>query len=72
MMYSLMYRSKHVPYRSHVLTTLMSDSLGGNAKTLMFVNVSPSAYNADETVNGTPLPACCVKELTMLTYLISS
>jgi len=44
--------SKHVPYRSHVLTNLMSDSLGGNAKTLMFVNVSPSAYNADETINA--------------------
>ena len=30
----------------------MSDSLGGNAKTLMFVNVSPSSYNADETINA--------------------
>lgn len=27
----------------------MSDSLGGNAKTLMFVNVSPADYNAEET-----------------------
>uniref|UniRef100_A0A7S3ZCK1 Kinesin motor domain-containing protein n=1 Tax=Lotharella globosa TaxID=91324 RepID=A0A7S3ZCK1_9EUKA len=44
--------SKHVPYRSHVLTNLMSDSLGGNAKTLMFVNVSPSSYNTDETINA--------------------
>jgi len=44
--------SKHVPYRSHVLTNLMSDSLGGNAKTLMFVNVSPSGYNTDETINA--------------------
>ena len=43
---------KHVPYRSHVLTNLMSDSLGGNAKTLMFVNVGPSAYNTDETINA--------------------
>ncbi|GAB5362280.1 hypothetical protein AAMO2058_000783700 [Amorphochlora amoebiformis] len=44
--------SKHVPYRSHILTTLMSDSLGGNAKTLMFVNVSPADYNAEETINA--------------------
>ena len=29
---------------------LMQDSLGGNAKTLMFVNISPADYNADETV----------------------
>ena len=30
--------SAHVPYRNHPLTMLMSDSLGGNAKTLMCVS----------------------------------
>lgn len=30
----------------------MQDSLGGNAKTLMFVNCSPSIYNKDETKNS--------------------
>ena len=44
--------SKHIPYRNHPLTMLMSDSLGGNAKTLMFVNVSPNASNADETLSS--------------------
>ncbi|XP_071964662.1 uncharacterized protein [Antedon mediterranea] len=39
-----------IPYRNNKLTLLMQDSLGGNAKTLMFVNVSPADYNADETV----------------------
>lgn len=39
----------HIPYRNHKLTMLMSDSLGGTAKTLMFVNVSPTDYNLDET-----------------------
>jgi hypothetical protein len=31
---------------------LMSDSLGGNAKTLMFVNVSPIESSLDETHNS--------------------
>ena len=42
-------KKKHIPYRDNKLTMLMKDSLGGNAKTLMFVNVSPADYNADET-----------------------
>ncbi|KAJ9445143.1 Kinesin-like calmodulin-binding protein [Diplonema papillatum] len=42
----------HVPYRDNKLTMLMSDSLGGNAKTLMFVNISPAGYNTDETANS--------------------
>lgn len=29
---------------------LMQDSLGGNAKTLMFVNISPADYNGEESV----------------------
>merc|ERR1719409_792069 len=44
--------AKVVPYRNHKLTMLMQDSLGGTAKTLMFVNISPSSYNADETVSA--------------------
>lgn len=43
---------QHIPYRNHKLTMLMSDSLGGNAKTLMFVNVSPAGSNLDETYNS--------------------
>ena len=31
---------------------LMQDSLGGNAKTLMFVNISPADYNCDETITS--------------------
>jgi hypothetical protein len=42
----------HVPYRDHKLTMLMSDSIGGTAKTLMFVNISPVDGNLDETQNS--------------------
>ena len=41
-----------MPYRDHKLTMLMSDSIGGTAKTLMFVNVSPVDGNLDETQNS--------------------
>jgi len=39
-----------VPYRNHPLTLLLSDSLGGTAKTLMFVNVSPALGSLHETL----------------------
>merc|ERR1719437_144802 len=41
---------KVIAYRNHKLTQLMQDSLGGTAKTLMFVNCSPASSNLDETV----------------------
>jgi hypothetical protein len=44
--------AKHIPYRDNLLTLAMSDSIGGNAKTLMFVNLSPVDYNYDETINS--------------------
>merc|ERR1711971_1421694 len=41
------------------LTQMMSDSLGGNAKTLMFVSCGPADYNAPETVSSLMFAARC-------------
>ena len=38
---------EQINYDGHVLTMAMKDSLGGNAKTLMLINLSPSIYNID-------------------------
>ena len=45
-------KAEIVQYRGNMLTELMQDSLGGNAKTLMFVNVGPAASNISETVDS--------------------
>ena len=41
-----------VPYRDSKLTRLLQDSLGGNSKTLMFVNCGPAQQNCAETKNS--------------------
>ncbi|MEW5309683.1 MAG: hypothetical protein WDW38_001552 [Sanguina aurantia] len=40
----------HVPYRDSKLTFLLQQSLGGNAKTIMIANVSPSMECSAETL----------------------
>lgn len=49
----------HIPYRNHPLTMLMSDSIGGNAKTLMFVNCSPADYNVAESNSSLSFASRC-------------
>jgi hypothetical protein len=60
---ALTSNQNHVPYRNHPLTMLMSDSIGGNAKTLMFVNTSPADYNAQESNNSLAFASRC-KDIT--------
>ncbi|KAL0384166.1 UNVERIFIED_CONTAM: Kinesin-like protein KIN-12D [Sesamum radiatum] len=44
-------KPRHVPYRDSRLTFLLQDSLGGNSKTTIIANVSPSICSAAETLN---------------------
>jgi hypothetical protein len=42
---------KYVPYRNSKLTRLLKDSLGGNCKTVMIANVSPSSFSYEDSYN---------------------
>ncbi|KAK4751261.1 hypothetical protein SAY87_004743 [Trapa incisa] len=47
---ALASKTAHVPYRNSKLTHMLQSSLGGDCKTLMFVQVSPSAADLGETL----------------------
>lgn len=44
-------RVRHIHYRDSKLTFLLRDSLGGNSKTLIIANVSPSSSSFGETLS---------------------
>ncbi|CAO2825075.1 unnamed protein product [Amaranthus hypochondriacus] len=44
-------KSHHVPYRDSKLTFLLQDSLGGNSKTIIIANISPSNCCSLETLS---------------------
>ncbi|KAE9450470.1 hypothetical protein C3L33_17632, partial [Rhododendron williamsianum] len=49
---SLTSKKEFIPYENSMLTKVLSDSLGGSAKTLMIVNVCPNLSNLSETLSS--------------------
>ena len=44
-------KTGHIPYRDSKLTRILQESLGGNSKTCLIINCSPSLSNEDETIS---------------------
>jgi kinesin family protein 5 len=44
-------KSTHIPYRDSKLTRILQESLGGNSRTTLIINCSPSSYNDVETLS---------------------
>jgi kinesin family protein 5 len=44
-------KSSHIPYRDSKLTRILQESLGGNSRTTLIINCSPSSYNDSETLS---------------------
>ncbi|KAL0310918.1 UNVERIFIED_CONTAM: Kinesin-like protein KIN-14F [Sesamum angustifolium] len=48
---ALAQKSSYVPYRNSKLTQVLQDSLGGHAKTLVFVHINPEVNALGETIS---------------------
>jgi len=44
-------KSTHIPYRDSKLTRILQESLGGNSRTSLIINCSPSSFNELETLS---------------------
>lgn len=49
--FALAQKSPHVPYRNSKLTQILQSSLGGQAKTLMFVQLNPDVNSYSESLS---------------------
>ncbi|KAL6494315.1 hypothetical protein OROGR_031115 [Orobanche gracilis] len=49
--FALAQKSTHIPYRNSKLTQVLQSSLGGQAKTLMFVQLNPDATSYSESIS---------------------
>lgn len=44
-------KKKHIPFRDSKLTFFLKDSLGGNSKTKLLANISPSPLYIGDTIS---------------------
>ena len=58
---SLRTNQSHIPYRNSKLTHLLKDSLGGDAKCCIFINVSPAQSNLSETMGTLKFGQVCTR-----------
>nr|QWT43337.1 kinesin-like protein KIN14H [Citrullus lanatus] len=49
--FALAQKNSHIPYRNSKLTQVLQSSLGGQAKTLMFVQINPDVESYSETIS---------------------
>ncbi|XWS41648.1 hypothetical protein CRYUN_Cryun17cG0100400 [Craigia yunnanensis] len=49
---SLTSKKDTIPYENSMLTNILADSLGGNSKSLMIVNICPNVANLSETLSS--------------------
>ncbi|KAK4252570.1 hypothetical protein QN277_014554 [Acacia crassicarpa] len=53
---ALATKNQRIPFRNSKITRLLPDSLGGDAKTLMFGQISPNENDLTETICSLNLP----------------
>lgn len=61
-------QAQHIPYRSSLLTWLLSESFGGNARTVMMATVSPSPENFEETLSTLRYPPPSPQQHTLSSH----
>ncbi|KAG6627469.1 hypothetical protein CIPAW_15G130600 [Carya illinoinensis] len=70
--FALAQKSPHVPYRNSKLTQLLQSSLGGQAKTLMFVQLNPDKNSYSEIELGAAWSSRELKDVRELMEQVAS